>query len=93
LTEVEYFTGLSDLSFIGPVSMKSSIDHLLNQMPIQGKGYELPAKIMETITMPIINIGPRGRDAHQWTERLELTYSFDKLPQILTETIHHFFKS
>ncbi|KHE71847.1 M20/M25/M40 family metallo-hydrolase [Halobacillus sp. BBL2006] len=92
LEEVEYFPGLSDLSFIGPVSAKSPIDDLLKQMPLQGNGFELPTKVMETLAMPIINIGPVGRDPHQWTERLELNYSFDQLPKILTKTIHHFFK-
>ncbi|MFG6148614.1 M20/M25/M40 family metallo-hydrolase [Halobacillus sp. B23F22_1] len=89
----EYFTGLSDLSFIGPVSTQSSIQQLVDQMPIQGKGFSLPSNLMESITMPIINIGPLGKDPHQWTERLELTYSFEKLPVILTKTIHHMFRS
>ncbi|MFC7320778.1 M20/M25/M40 family metallo-hydrolase [Halobacillus campisalis] len=89
----EYFPGLSDLSFIGPVSTSSSINELVQQMPIQGKGFNLPSNLMESVTMPIINIGPLGKDAHQWTERLELTYSFEKLPQILTSTIHQLFKS
>lgn len=91
LEEVEYFTGLSDLSFIGPMSMKASMEDLLKQMPIQGNGYQLPVDSMEAITMPVINIGPVGRDPHQWTERLELNYSFETLPKILTKTIDHFF--
>ncbi len=89
----EYFTGLSDLSFIGPVSTKSSIQQLVAQMPIQGRGFNLPSNLMESVTMPIINIGPLGKDPHQWTERLELTYSFEKLPLILTQTIHQMFRS
>ncbi|UOQ42633.1 M20/M25/M40 family metallo-hydrolase [Halobacillus salinarum] len=91
--EVEYFTGLSDLSFIGPVSSKSPIENLIEQMPIQGKGFLLPTDVMESITMPIINIGPLGKDAHQWTERLELSYSFEMLPKILAKTITHFFET
>ncbi|WP_226582811.1 M20/M25/M40 family metallo-hydrolase [Halobacillus litoralis] len=92
LEEVEYFPGLSDLSFIGPTSSSSSLSDLTKQMPIHGNGFEWPSEVMESITMPVINIGPVGRDAHQWTERLELTYSFEKLPKILTHTIHEFFK-
>ncbi|MCP3025778.1 M20/M25/M40 family metallo-hydrolase [Halobacillus sp. A5] len=88
----EYFTGLSDLSFIGPVSSDSSIQQLVDQMPIQGRGFNLPSNLIESVTMPIINIGPLGKDPHQWTERLELTYSFEKLPHILTETIHQMFR-
>ncbi|MFD2925887.1 M20/M25/M40 family metallo-hydrolase [Halobacillus naozhouensis] len=93
VSEQEYFPGLSDLSFIGPASQQSPIEELLRQMPIQGKGFNLPSNVMESLTMPIINIGPLGKDAHQWTERLELTYSFDKLPKIVTETLHYFFRS
>ncbi|QAS54274.1 M20/M25/M40 family metallo-hydrolase [Halobacillus litoralis] len=93
LEVVEYFTGLSDLSFIGPSSTASSLSDLTKQMPIHGNGFEWPAEVMESITMPIINIGPLGRDPHQWTERLELSYSFEKLPQILTRTIHELFKT
>ncbi|MEC3885292.1 M20/M25/M40 family metallo-hydrolase [Halobacillus litoralis] len=92
LEVVEYFTGLSDLSFIGPTSSTSSLSDLTKQMPIHGNGFEWPSEVMESITMPIINIGPLGRDPHQWTERLELSYSFEKLPQILTQVIHEFFK-
>ncbi|MFQ3542894.1 M20/M25/M40 family metallo-hydrolase [Halobacillus rhizosphaerae] len=93
VNEVEYFTGLSDSSFIGPVSTRSPIDDLIDQMPIQGKGFEISSDVMEAVTMPIINIGPLGKDAHQWTERLELSYSFEKLPHILMETIDYFFKA
>ncbi|UOQ93661.1 M20/M25/M40 family metallo-hydrolase [Halobacillus shinanisalinarum] len=93
VSEQEYFPGLSDLSFIGPASQQSPIDELLSQMPIQGKGFNLPSNVMDSVTMPIINIGPLGKDAHQWTERLELTYSFEKLPKIVTKTIHHLFRS
>ncbi|ELK44887.1 M20/M25/M40 family metallo-hydrolase [Halobacillus sp. ACCC02827] len=93
LEMVEYFTGLSDLSFIGPASTASSLQDLTKQMPIHGNGFEWPAEAMEMITMPILNVGPLGRDPHQWTERLELSYSFEKLPVILTHTIHELFRT
>ncbi|WP_082233920.1 M20/M25/M40 family metallo-hydrolase [Halobacillus massiliensis] len=89
----EYFPGLSDLSFIGPVTTSSSIEQLVEQMPIQDKGFSLPSNLMDSVTMPIINIGPLGKDPHQWTERLELTYSFEKLPVILTQCCHQLLKS
>lgn len=88
LEEVEYFPGLSDLSYLGPVSTKGKLAALTKQMPLQNKGFKLPEDVMESLTMPIINIGPLGKDAHQWTERLELTYSFEYLPEILTDAIH-----
>ncbi|MFC4558736.1 M20/M25/M40 family metallo-hydrolase [Virgibacillus kekensis] len=91
LTVAEYFTGLSDLSFLGPVSSKSRLNQLTTNMPLQNNGFVFPEDIMERLTMPILNVGPLGKDPHQWTERIELTYSFDHLPSILTETIHQLF--
>lgn len=92
LTVSEFFTGLSDLSYLGPVSSKSKLKQLTTNMPLQNNGFVFPEDIMEQLTMPILNIGPLGKDPHQWTERLELTYSFEYLPSILTEAIHHLFK-
>ncbi|QDP40535.1 M20/M25/M40 family metallo-hydrolase [Radiobacillus deserti] len=92
LEAVEFFPGLSDLSFIGPSSTAQSLDPLMKDLPIQGKGYELPVEIMKEISMPILNVGPLGKDPHQWTERLELTYSFEKLPFLLKKTIASLFR-
>ncbi|UJL44778.1 M20/M25/M40 family metallo-hydrolase [Virgibacillus sp. NKC19-16] len=88
LTVSEFFTGLSDLSFIGPASSNSKLQQLTTNMPLQNNGFIFPEDVMEQLTMPILNIGPFGKDPHQWTERLELTYSFDYLPAIITEAIH-----
>ncbi|GGC86674.1 hypothetical protein GCM10007216_16640 [Thalassobacillus devorans] len=87
LKNVEYFAGLSDLSFLGPVSSDSPLEDLLKLMPIQGRGFELPEDVMKTLNMPVINVGPLGKDPHQWTERLELTYSFEYLPELLQYTL------
>lgn len=93
LKEIEFFPGLSDMSFIGPVSNKTKMAELTTQMPLQGKGFHFPENVMEVVTMPILNIGPLGRDPHQWTERLELNYSFTSLPAILHDTIENLFKT
>src|SRR5699024_3451118 len=88
LTITEFFTGLSDLSFVGPVSSESKLSRLTTNMPLQNNGFTFPEEAMEKLKMPVLNIGPLGKDAHQWTERLELTYSFVHLPVILTEAIN-----
>ncbi|MFZ3577100.1 M20/M25/M40 family metallo-hydrolase [Virgibacillus sp. DJP39] len=88
LTIAEFFTGLSDLSFVGPVASKSKLSQLTVNMPLQNNGFTFPEDIMEELTMPVLNIGPFGKAPHQWTERLELGYSFERLPHILTEAIH-----
>jgi arginine utilization protein RocB len=87
-TEAAFFTGLSDLSFIGTPSSENKLEKLTNNLPLQNNGFVFPKDVMEKLTMPVLNIGPLGKDPHQWTERLEITYSFEYLPGILTETIH-----
>ncbi|MDL4840724.1 M20/M25/M40 family metallo-hydrolase [Aquibacillus rhizosphaerae] len=93
MKEIAYFPGLSDLSYLGPVSAGSDLTSLMKNLPLQNKGFEFPEHLLESISMPVINVGPNGKDPHQWTERLELTYSFEYLPKILTNTIHALFKS
>ncbi|KGX85836.1 M20/M25/M40 family metallo-hydrolase [Pontibacillus marinus] len=93
LEEIEFFPGLSDLSFIGPSTSQAPIGTMLDNMPLKGKGYDLSESMLQTLQMPILNVGPRGKDPHQWTERLELSYSFEYLPDILTNTIHHLLKN
>ncbi|HLR01386.1 MAG TPA: M20/M25/M40 family metallo-hydrolase [Virgibacillus sp.] len=88
VTITAFFTGLSDLSFVGPVSSRSKLSRLTMNMPLQKNGFTFPEETMEKLNIPVVNIGPLGKDAHQWTERLELTYSFEQLPIILNEAIH-----
>lgn len=88
LETIEFFSGLSDLSFVGPAaSSEKSLKQLKNNMPLNEIGYTLDEKLIQEMNMPILNIGPFGKDAHQWTERLELRYSFECLPTLLTEAI------
>ncbi|GAQ17521.1 succinyl-diaminopimelate desuccinylase [Oceanobacillus picturae] len=87
LVNSEFFTGLSDLSFVGPVTSNSKIKQLTENMPLQHNGFVFPEEMMEQLKMPILNIGPLGKDPHQWTERLELNYSFNSLPTIMSRAI------
>ena len=43
-------------------------------MPAFGSKYDLPIKDMQKLNLPVVNIGPFGKDAHQYTERLEKKY-------------------
>ncbi|QHS22658.1 M20/M25/M40 family metallo-hydrolase [Virgibacillus sp. MSP4-1] len=88
---IEFFPGLSDLSFIGPMTSRQKTRQLKMNMPIDEKGYTFDHDALHEITMPVLNIGPFGKDPHQWTERLELTYSFDVLPDVLTHAIERIF--
>ncbi|MBS2969532.1 M20/M25/M40 family metallo-hydrolase [Metabacillus sp. KIGAM252] len=86
-----YFPGLSDLSFLQLQDSDESLSKLTKSLPVYERGYSLPVKEIKDLNMPVINIGPVGRDAHQWTERLYLPYSFGQLPEILEMSIKEFF--
>lgn len=77
LGEVNYFAGISDVSFFGQASGDLSV--VAANTPIWGQGFVMP----EPGGFPAINIGPWGRDYHTWVERLHMPYAFDTLPRVL----------
>lgn len=84
--EVKYFPGLSDLSYLQLENQ--DIDDYTANMPLYQKGYSLPQGEKEALNVPVINVGPLGKDAHKWTERLHVPFSFGVLPSLLQSTIH-----
>lgn len=50
-------------------------------------GYTLPLDAMRTLNLPVVNLGPYGRGAHQRGEAVLMPYSFGVLPQLLWEVI------
>ena len=72
LVNVHYFSGLSDLSYIGFNGDSKDLSSFTSNFPLLGSRYNIPFDDMREINIPVINIGPLGKDAHQWTERLEI---------------------
>ncbi|PKR78917.1 hypothetical protein CEY16_03950 [Halalkalibacillus sediminis] len=90
---LSYFSGLSDLSFVGESNQTSDqIQSLTENMPLEKAGLANMVIKGDRLIVPTLNIGPYGKDAHQWTERLEINYSFEQLPKILERTIKTTFK-
>lgn len=91
---IQYFNGISDLSFIGEDNnSKENLDELYRQMPLKNNGDSFLKYLEEELVVPSINIGPIGKDAHQWTERLNVDFSFGELPHILCEAIKFTFEN
>ena len=81
LGEVNYFAGISDMSFFGESQEDLSV--VAANTPIWGRGFKMP----EPAGYPTINIGPWGRDYHTWLERLHAPYAFEVLPRVLLSVI------
>ena len=83
MREVELFAGLCDLSYAGAKFTADDLEALEKNMPGWGDIYSIPMKEMQSLGLPVINLGPSGEDAHKKTERLRLGYSLDILPELL----------
>ena len=81
LAEVNYFAGISDMSFFGQSS--GDLSEVAANTPIWGTSFAMP----EPGDHPTINIGPWGRDYHTWLERLHTPYAFEVLPRVLLSVI------
>ncbi len=87
LGTVDYFPGISDMSFVGQAT--GDFAAVGENTPIWGTSFVLH----EPAGYPSINIGPWGRDYHHWLERLHAPYAFETLPKVLLSVIEAVFKA
>ncbi|MCS5420645.1 MULTISPECIES: M20/M25/M40 family metallo-hydrolase [Psychrilyobacter] len=88
----KFYPYISDLSFVSAPQDEKILDTLTLNMPAFGSKYNLPIKDMQKLNLPVVNIGPFGKDAHQYTERIERKYSFDVAPKFVYETLKNLLK-
>jgi arginine utilization protein RocB len=91
LVQQHYFGGISDLSYAGLQQSSTSLQAFTENMPMWNRGYHLPLSALATFNVPVLNVGPIGRDAHQWTERLNVSFAFEVVKEWLEYTIHEVF--
>ena len=88
----KFYPYISDLSYGAAPREKNAIDSLKDNMPGFGSKYRLPLEEMQELNLPVVNIGPFGKDAHKFTERLEIDYSFSVVPKLVYKTIEELLK-
>jgi len=86
LSMVDYFPGISDMSFVGETN--GHVTAAAESTPIWGTSFMLA----EPAGYSCINIGPWGRDYHHWLERLHAPYAFETLPRVLLAVIDAVFR-
>jgi arginine utilization protein RocB len=79
---VEYFPAIADMSFIGPID-EPDLAEAARQTPLWGSSIRWDLSDRATPGIPIVNIGPWGRDYHHWLERVHAPYAFEVLPVLL----------
>ena len=93
ITYKKFFPYIADLSYAAAPSDQTAIVALKNNTPGFGVKYDLPLMEMADLNLPVLNIGPFGKDAHQFTERLEKNYSFEVAPGLVYRTINKLLNS
>lgn len=86
IVERPVFTGISDMSWFGQAD-PADIQVVNANTPVAAAHIHAPPA-----GLPCINLGPWGRDYHQWLERAHAPYSFTTLPHLLSALVQAFLK-
>ncbi len=84
---MHFFPSLTDSSYLKIDDDDASIQALKENFPVQELLYPVPYEKIRDLNIPGLNYGAFGKDAHKWTERVKMSYSFGKLPKLIIETI------
>ncbi|MDO4262766.1 MAG: M20/M25/M40 family metallo-hydrolase [Deinococcus sp.] len=77
-----YFAGISDMSFIGTPLDPQTLAELRRQQAAPTPNFCDDPQATQ-LKFPTVNLGPWGRDYHQWLERVHLPYATQGLPAAL----------
>lgn len=78
-----FFPGISDMSFLGGHDTLGALEAMAANTPAFGQTLHFDYSLPGRLQIPVVNIGPWGRDYHQRTERVYMPYSFGVLPELL----------
>ncbi|MCR4431321.1 MAG: M20/M25/M40 family metallo-hydrolase [Tepidanaerobacteraceae bacterium] len=84
---VNCFAGITDLSYFGFQGEPEELKSLSDNVPGWGYIYDIPMDDLLRLDVPVLNIGPSGKDDHKYTERLELDYSLNVAPKLLKRAV------
>ncbi|MBF4691545.1 M20/M25/M40 family metallo-hydrolase [Fusibacter ferrireducens] len=82
-----YFMGISDLSYATWSGNDEDIALIKANSPGWDTIYRIPFKELATLNMPVVNIGPWGKDLHKTTERVYTKDVYERMPYIIKELI------
>ena len=81
--QIHYFNGLCDLSYVNYSDSGNGWSSYERNTPVWGSTYSIPFSGMLELQAPVLNVGPFGKDAHQYTERLHIESAFVQTPHML----------
>lgn len=88
-----FFPYIADASFLSLNDDEASLKAYLANYPADLKKQKTDFQLINRLSMPVINIGAYGKDAHQFLERIDAAYTFGIIPGLIQETIRQYFKN
>jgi arginine utilization protein RocB len=85
------FMGISDGSYFDFQCGKEVGDYVSSNMPLWGKLYSIPFEGMKNLGIPVINIGPWGKDIHKISERVSRRDLNETVPNLVRYVVNDFF--
>ena len=86
----QFFPVLTDSSYLKIDDDQSSVECLKNNFPAFETIYPVPLNTAKRLNIPAFNFGCLGKDAHKWTERVNIPYAFGVLPVIIDNAIRRY---
>ena len=87
-----FFPYIADSSFLSLSDDAAALATYTENYPANLKRQRTDFDLIGRISMPVVNIGSYGKDAHQFLERIEADYTLGVVPVLIQETIKQFFK-
>jgi arginine utilization protein RocB len=95
----EFYPYLSDMSYLR-LDPGVDVAALVANMPVwrdagapaRPGAYSLPLESIRELDLSVLNLGPYGQGAHQRGERVQMSRSFELLPQLIFEMIERLAK-
>lgn len=85
--EMHYFMGICDFSYSSLLLSTQDIELIQGNVIGWGTLYEIPFENLKGVKIPMINIGPWGKDLHKITERVYMPDVTENVPMLMEEFI------
>lgn len=81
---VRHLPVIVDMSFLGQIDAED-LRHAAENTPIWGSSIRWDLTRPPTPGIPMLNVGPWGRDYHHWLERVHEPYAYGVLPELVRD--------
>ncbi|SHI52726.1 Arginine utilization protein RocB [Dethiosulfatibacter aminovorans DSM 17477] len=86
------FMGISDGSYFDFQCGRGVGNYVKENMPLWGSLYSIPFEGMKNLGIPVINLGPWGKDIHKISERVNRIDLNETVPNLIRYIIEGYFK-